>query len=110
MRTTAEHVIFGTGAIGLATFEALRRRGAAVRLVNRSGVASVPADVEVIAGDARYPAFTTAVTRGARVIYQTLNPPYASWLTKFPALQRMLDTTPAAFANWAKMTLQPKKH
>ena len=25
-------------------------------------------------------------------------------------LQRMLDTTPAAFANWAKMTLPPKKH
>jgi nucleoside-diphosphate-sugar epimerase len=87
MRTTAEHVIFGTGAIGLATLDALRRRGAAVRLVNRSGVASVPAGVEVVAGDARDPDFTTAVTRGARVIYQTLNPPYASWLTEFPALQ-----------------------
>jgi threonine dehydrogenase-like Zn-dependent dehydrogenase len=34
MKTTAEHVIFGTGAIGLATLDALRRRGAAVRLVN----------------------------------------------------------------------------
>jgi nucleoside-diphosphate-sugar epimerase len=87
MTTTAEHVIFGTGAIGLATLDALRRRGATVRLVNRSGVASVPADVEVVAGDARDPAFTTTVTRGARVIYQTLNPPYAAWLTEFPALQ-----------------------
>jgi nucleoside-diphosphate-sugar epimerase len=87
MSTAAEHVIFGTGAIGLATLAALRRRGVAVRLVNRSGVASVPADVEVVAGDARDCAFTTAVARGARVIYQTLNPPYASWLTEFPALQ-----------------------
>jgi hypothetical protein len=25
-------------------------------------------------------------------------------------LQRMLDTTPAPFANWAKMTLPPKRH
>jgi hypothetical protein len=25
-------------------------------------------------------------------------------------LQRMLDTTPAPFANWGKMTLPPKKH
>ena len=87
MRTTAEHVIFGTGAIGLATLDALRGRGATVRMVNRSGVASVPADVEVVAGDARDPACTTAVTRGARVVYQTLNPPYTAWLTEFPALQ-----------------------
>jgi hypothetical protein len=25
-------------------------------------------------------------------------------------LQRMLDATPAPFANWAKVTLPPKKH
>jgi predicted NAD/FAD-dependent oxidoreductase len=36
------HVIFGTGAIGLATFDALRRRGRTVRLVNRAGQAGVP--------------------------------------------------------------------
>ncbi|MCW2765066.1 MAG: hypothetical protein JWO11_1025 [Nocardioides sp.] len=41
--TTPEHVIFGTGAVGLATYEALRRRGESVRLVNRSGHAPVPA-------------------------------------------------------------------
>jgi uncharacterized protein YbjT (DUF2867 family) len=57
----ARHVIFGTGAIGLATFEALRRRGESVRLVNRTGGAAVPGDVEVVGGDAADPAFTTAV-------------------------------------------------
>ena len=41
-----QHVIFGTGAIGLATLDALRRRGEKVRLVNRSGAAPVPDDVE----------------------------------------------------------------
>jgi nucleoside-diphosphate-sugar epimerase len=85
--TAARHVVFGTGAIGLATFEALRRRGETVRLVNRSGSASVPDDVEVVGGDARDPAFTTAVADGATVLYQTLNPPYHEWVAQFPGLQ-----------------------
>ena len=84
---TPQHVIFGTGAIGLATFEALRRRGETVRLVNRSGHARVPDDTEVIRGDAADPQFSIDVTRGARVIYQTLNPPYSRWLEEWPALQ-----------------------
>lgn len=85
--TAARHVIFGTGAVGLATFDALRRRGESVRLVNRSGHAGVPDDVEVIGGDAGDPAFTTAVAQGARVVYQALNPPYAEWTAQFPGLQ-----------------------
>lgn len=85
--TTAEHVIFGTGAIGLATFDALRRRGETVRLINRSGHAPVLGDVEVVGGDARDPDFTAGVARGARVLYQTLNPPYHEWTAQFPALQ-----------------------
>ncbi|WP_083459891.1 NAD-dependent epimerase/dehydratase family protein [Jiangella muralis] len=85
--TTAGHVIFGTGAIGIATLEALRRRGETVRLVNRSGHARVPDDVEVVGGDARDPDFTVTVAEGARVVYQTLNPPYPEWTAQFPALQ-----------------------
>jgi nucleoside-diphosphate-sugar epimerase len=81
------HVIFGTGAIGLATFDVLRSRGEAVRLVNRSGRAAVPRDVEIIGGDARDPVFATRAARGARVIYQTLNPAYVEWVAQFPALQ-----------------------
>jgi len=84
---TARHVIFGTGAIGLATFDALRRRGETVRLVNRSGHARVPDDVDVVGGDASDPAFTTAVAEGAQVVYQALNPPYSEWVARFPALQ-----------------------
>jgi nucleoside-diphosphate-sugar epimerase len=85
--TTARHVVFGTGAIGLATFDALRRRGESVRLVNRSGHARVPDDVEVVGGDARDPLFTVAAARGAAVVYQTLSPPYPQWTAQFPALQ-----------------------
>ena len=81
------HVVFGTGAIGLATLDALSARGERVRLVNRSGSAPVPDDVEVVGGDAGDPAFATAVTEGARVVYQTLNPPYHLWEEQFPTLQ-----------------------
>ena len=48
MAATPRQVIFGTGAIGLATLDALRRRGEPVRLVNRSGSAPVPDDVEIV--------------------------------------------------------------
>ena len=85
--STGLHVIFGTGAIGLATFDALRRRGRTVRLVNRSGQARVPHGVEVVGGDASDPAFAADAARGAAVVYQTLNPPYPEWSTRFPALQ-----------------------
>jgi nucleoside-diphosphate-sugar epimerase len=84
----ARHVIFGTGAIGLAILDALRRRGEAVRLVNRSGSAPVPDGVEVVGGDASDPRFTTVVTAGATVVYQALNPPYSRWAQEFPGLQK----------------------
>jgi hypothetical protein len=66
MSATPRQVVFGTGAIGLATLDALRRRGETVRLVNRSGTAPVPDDVEVLGGDASDPAFTTAAARAPR--------------------------------------------
>ena len=56
-------------------------------MVNRSGSARVPEEVEVVGGDAADPQFTIDVTRGARVVYQTLNPPYERWVEEFPALQ-----------------------
>jgi nucleoside-diphosphate-sugar epimerase len=101
MNTSPRHVIFGTGAIGLAILDALRRRGEVVRLVNRSGSAPVPDDVDVVGGDATDPEFTTAVARGARVVYQTLNPPYSRWLEQFPALQA--GVLAAAEANGARL-------
>ena len=84
------HVIFGTGAVGLATLDALVARGETARMVNRSGRAPVAVDVEVVGGDAADPAFTTAVAAGAQVVYQTLNPPYHEWE------QRSLPSRPAS--------------
>jgi nucleoside-diphosphate-sugar epimerase len=102
--STPRHVIFGTGAIGLATLAALRRRGETVRMVNRSGTAPVPDDVEILAGDASDPAFTAAAAQGARVAYQTLNPPYHQWVELFPALQAsVLAAAQAAAARLVSM-------
>jgi nucleoside-diphosphate-sugar epimerase len=104
MSTSPRHVIFGTGAIGLATLEALRRRGETVRLVNRSGTAPVPDDVEIVQGDASDPGFTTAAAQGAQVVYQTLAPPYHQWVELFPALQAsVLAAAEAAGARLVSM-------
>src|ERR1700750_110124 len=87
MNARPQHVIFGTGAVGLATLDALRRRGETARLVNRSGTAPVPDDIEVFGGDASDPAFTTAAARGAGFSYQPLTPPSHQWAELSPALQ-----------------------
>src|SRR4030095_3519168 len=87
MNAKPQHVIFGTGAIGLATLDALRRRGERGRLGTPPGPAPAPDDIEVLGGDASDPAFTTAAAQGAQVVYQTLNPPYHQWVELFPALQ-----------------------
>src|ERR1043166_389770 len=104
MTAKPQHVIFGTGAIGLATLDALRRRGESVRLVNRSGTAPVPDDIEVLGGDASDPAVTTAAAQGPQVVYQTLNPPYPKWVELFPALQAsVLAAAQAAGARLVSM-------
>jgi nucleoside-diphosphate-sugar epimerase len=82
------HVIFGTGAMGMAVMDALMQRGRRrVRMVNRSGRASVPDGVEVVGGDATDEAFAREASEGASVVYFALNPPYDKWSELFPPLQ-----------------------
>jgi nucleoside-diphosphate-sugar epimerase len=82
------HVIFGTGAMGMAVMDELIRRGRRrIRMVNRSGRASVPDVVEVLGGDATEEAFTRGASEGATVVYFALNPPYDKWTELFPPLQ-----------------------
>ena len=105
MSARPQHVVFGTGAIGLALTEALQRRGqTGIRLVNRSGSAPVADAVEVVGGDASDPAFAVEVAAGARVVYQVLNPPYDQWPQRFPALQAgVLAAAEAARARLVSM-------
>ena len=74
---TIKHVVLGTGAIGRAVTEELIQRGESVRMVNRSGTMDeVPAGVELVASDLYDPANVREVTQGAKVVYQSSQPPY----------------------------------
>jgi nucleoside-diphosphate-sugar epimerase len=102
--TNELHVVFGTGAIGLATIEILAARGTPVRAVNRSGRADVRDGVEVLSGDASDPAFAIEASAGASVVYQCLNPPYTQWPEMFPPLQAsILEGASAAEAKYVAM-------
>jgi nucleoside-diphosphate-sugar epimerase len=82
------HVVFGTGPVGMSVMDALVQRGShRVRMVNRSGRASVPERVEILGGDVTDEAFTREASRGASVVYFALNPPYDKWPELFPGLQ-----------------------
>ncbi len=82
------HVIFGAGPVGLALTGELVGRGHQVRVVSRSGSASVPDQVSQMAGNAADPDFAIGAASGAAVVYQVLNPPYHRWPEEFPPLQR----------------------
>ncbi len=82
-----DHVVFGAGAVGMAVAEALAARGASVQVVNRSGLREPVAGVQSVTGDVSDPAFAASAARGARVVYQALNPPYHRWAQEFPGLQ-----------------------
>jgi nucleoside-diphosphate-sugar epimerase len=84
---TDVHLVFGTGAIGIALIQELDEMGLRVRAVNRSGHADVPDGVEMIAGDASNPEFTAQAGKDAAAVYQCLNPPYHQWAVLFPLLQ-----------------------
>ena len=81
------HVIFGTGPVGMAVMQELVAQGKPVRMVNRSGNATVPDGVQITAGDASDPAVTKELCRDATVVYNCTNPPYTKWPELFPALQ-----------------------
>src|SRR5271166_5067481 len=81
------HVIFGTGAVGLAVMHELHGQGKRIRLVNRSGTAAAPEGVEIVKGDASDPASTRQVCRDATVVYSCVNAPYTDWAALFPPMQ-----------------------
>ena len=100
------HVVFGTGAIGLALIDELAGRGVPVRAVNRSGSAVVPDGVEVLGGDVSDREFAVRAASSAAVVYQCMNPAYHRWAEDFPALQdsavhsaRTVDARLVSFEN-----------
>ena len=97
--TVGTHVVFGTGPAGTAVAAALVDHGVRVRMVNRSGTATI-GGVETIGGDATDPAFARRVAADADTVYFCLNAPhYHRWASEFPPLQRtVVDAAKAADA------------
>ncbi len=93
MPTHLQVVLGATGGVGQALVQALAAQGAQVRAVNRSGRASVPASVEVMAADLTNRESTRAACQGATVVYHCAGVPYDQWATYFPV---MLDNVIAA--------------
>lgn len=86
-------VLGATGGVGQAIMQALAAQGAQVRAVNRSGRASVPASVEVMAADLTNRESTRTACQGATVVYHCAGLPYNQWATYMPV---MLDNVIAA--------------
>jgi len=88
---SVNHVVLGTGAIGRAVMNELVKRGESVRMVSRSGkMDETPDGVEVVAADLYDPAKVKEVTRGAKTVYQSSQPAYFEWTTKFMPLQNAI--------------------
>lgn len=101
METNDLHVVLGAGPLGMATAEALLRRGRRVTMVNRSGQAEAPAGVVVTKADLYDPASVRAATQGAAAVYQCAQPAYHEWTTRFAPMQAAIIEGVAA--NGAKL-------
>lgn len=97
------HVIYGAGPVGTAVAELLLAQGKRVRVVTRSGARKhLPAEVELLRGDASDPADARRATAGASHVYNATNPvDYHRWPEQFPPLQR--GVLEGAAANGAKL-------
>jgi nucleoside-diphosphate-sugar epimerase len=73
------HVVLGAGQIGTRIVERLLARGQRVRLVNRSSSPAARPNLELVRGDIRDLAFAADALRGARVVYDCMNPAYHRW-------------------------------
>src|SRR5579862_8652852 len=92
MSEAAVHVVFGTGQVGNALAAHLAGMGLAVRSVSRHRPRTLADGVDWQAADVADPEVATQAARGASVVYQCLNAPYARWPQDFPPLQRAVLT------------------
>lgn len=104
MTTTDElHVVYGTGPVGTAVIGELLTQGKRVRVVTRSGARKhLPAQVEMVRGDATDSADTRRACAGASHVYNCTNPvDYHRWPEQFPPLQN--GVLAGAAANGARL-------
>jgi len=82
------HVVFGAGQVGRVLAALLAERGVTVRMVSRRRSAALAEGTPWRAADAADLDAASGAAKGAAVIYQCLNAPYAQWPERFPPLQR----------------------
>ncbi|NMB53779.1 MAG: NAD-dependent epimerase/dehydratase family protein [Leptolinea sp.] len=83
-----QHVILGSGALGLSVARELLANKEPVRIVNRSGRVPLTEEMDVVKADLYDPAQVFDVVNGARVVYMCAAPRYHEWEKKFPPLMR----------------------
>ena len=92
-------VVIGTGPLGLAVVRELLAKGKRVRVVNKSGKADVPGNVEVKRGDIGDREFAREVCRLAQAIYLCAKPPYNEMADKFqPIMDGAIEAAAATEA------------
>ena len=80
------NIVLGAGPVGRALTKRLTDDGRAVRMVTRSGRASVDPGVEVIAVDISDPEAAARACAGAAVVYGCVGLDYAGWPEKWPPM------------------------
>lgn len=90
------HVIFGTGALGMAVMRSLVRKDQRVRMVNRHTNVSLPHGVELMQGNAEDASFCVTACRGAEVVYNCTGLPYSEWSAHLPAIMQGIIAGAAA--------------
>jgi nucleoside-diphosphate-sugar epimerase len=88
MNENSQHVVFGAGQVGRALTAHLAGLGLPVRVVSRHRPTGLPDVVDWRAADATDLEAATDAAKGATVVYQCLNAPYAKWARYFPPLQK----------------------
>lgn len=79
-------VILGAGPVGLSVGKVFLERGIPVRLVTRSGKASLPG-AEARSADIKDSAALLAAVQGATILVHAVGVPYPLWQVEFPPMQ-----------------------
>ncbi|MCP3987991.1 MAG: NAD-dependent epimerase/dehydratase family protein [Actinomycetia bacterium] len=96
--------MLGAGPVGQALVERLSTNGTETRVVTRSGQASAPAGVEVMAADISDSEQATRACANASIVYSCVGLSYQGWPEKWPPMMAgMLDGAAAAGARFVFM-------
>ncbi|WP_416150302.1 NAD-dependent epimerase/dehydratase family protein [Salipaludibacillus sp. HK11] len=96
-----KRVVLGAGPLGLAVMEELLKQGKSVKVISKSGKASVPNGVECMKCDVKDLDQLRNSLHNASIIYHCIGLPYQDWQTQFPEI--MDNIIQVASENGAKI-------